>query len=167
MLANAPACALVAAGVAVFVVPDTLAALQRLAAGRRDRRRAKVIGVTGSVGKTTTKELIAAVLGNRYPLLKSEANYNNEIGLPLTLLGLTHRHRRAVLEMAMRAISRRTGLKHEMVITAAVSSMIMSIPLAASSARILRPSRPIIRPFISSLGISTVLVVDSAVWAAA
>ena len=91
------------AGVAVFVVPDTLAALQRLAAGRRDRRRARVIGVTGSVGKTTTKELIATVLSRRYPVLKSEANYNNEIGLPLTLLELAHRHRRAVLEMAMRA----------------------------------------------------------------
>ena len=91
------------AGVAVFVVPDALAALQRLASGRRDRRRAKVIGVTGSLGKTTTKELTAAVLATRYPVLRNEANYNNEIGLPLTLLGLTHRHRRAVLEMAMRA----------------------------------------------------------------
>ncbi|MCH7811920.1 MAG: UDP-N-acetylmuramoyl-tripeptide--D-alanyl-D-alanine ligase [Chloroflexi bacterium] len=90
-------------GVAVFVVPDTLAALQRLAAGRRERRRAKVIGVTGSVGKTTTKEITAAVLGTRYPVLRNEANYNNEIGLPLTLLNLSHRHRRVVLEMAMRA----------------------------------------------------------------
>lgn len=92
------------AGVAVFVVPDTLLALQRLAAGRRDRRRAKVIGITGSVGKTTTKELAATVLGARHPVLKSEANYNNEIGLPLTLLWLTHRHRRAVLEMGMYAL---------------------------------------------------------------
>ncbi len=91
-------------GVAVFVVPDTLAALQRLAAGRRNRRRARVIGVTGSVGKTTTKEIAAAVLATRYPVLKNEANYNNEIGLPLTLLGLTHRHRRAVLEMGMYAL---------------------------------------------------------------
>jgi UDP-N-acetylmuramoyl-tripeptide--D-alanyl-D-alanine ligase len=90
-------------GVAVFAVPDTLVALQRLAAGRRDRRRAKIIGVTGSVGKTTTKEIAAAVLATRYSVLKNEANYNNEIGLPLTLLELTHRHRRAVLEMGMYA----------------------------------------------------------------
>ncbi|MEX1253841.1 MAG: UDP-N-acetylmuramoyl-tripeptide--D-alanyl-D-alanine ligase [Dehalococcoidia bacterium] len=89
-------------GVGVFVVSDTLAALQRLAAGRRDRRRAKVIGVTGTVGKTTTKEITAAILATRYPVLKNEANYNTEIGLPLTLLELTQRHRRAVLEMAMR-----------------------------------------------------------------
>ncbi|MCH8026411.1 MAG: hypothetical protein IH866_06405, partial [Chloroflexi bacterium] len=73
-------------GIAAFVVGDTLAALQRLAAGRRDRRRARVIGVTGSVGKTTTKEIAASVLSTRYEVLKSEANYNNEIGLPLTLL---------------------------------------------------------------------------------
>ena len=89
--------------VAVFVVQDTLAALQRLAAGRRDRRRAKVIGVTGSVGKTTTKEITADVLATRYSTLKNEANYNNEIGLPMTLLSLTHRHERAVLEMGMYA----------------------------------------------------------------
>jgi UDP-N-acetylmuramoyl-tripeptide--D-alanyl-D-alanine ligase len=90
--------------VAAFVVADTLAALQRLAAGRRERRRARVIGVTGSVGKTTTKEIAAAVLGTRYPVLKNEANYNNEIGLPLTLLKLSHRHKRAVLEMGMYAL---------------------------------------------------------------
>jgi UDP-N-acetylmuramoyl-tripeptide--D-alanyl-D-alanine ligase len=89
-------------GVAVFRTSDTLTALQRLASGRRERRRAKVIGVTGTVGKTTTKELTAAVLSTRYPVLKNEANYNTEIGLPLTLLELTQRHRRAVLEMAMR-----------------------------------------------------------------
>ena len=93
----------IAPGVAAFVVPDGLAALQRLAAGRRDRRRAKVIGITGSVGKTTTKEITAAVLADRWRVLKNEANYNNEIGLPLTLLRLTHRHQRAVLEMGMYA----------------------------------------------------------------
>ena len=92
------------AGVAAFVVADTLQALQRLAAGRRDRRHAKVIGITGSVGKTTTRELTAEVLSTRYRVLKSEANYNNEIGLPLTLLKLTERHQRAVLEMGMYAL---------------------------------------------------------------
>ncbi len=91
-------------GVAAFVVPDALLALQRLAGGRRDRRHAKVIGITGSVGKTTTKELAAAVLSARYRVLKNEANYNNEIGLPLTLLKLTERHQRAVLEMGMYAL---------------------------------------------------------------
>jgi UDP-N-acetylmuramoyl-tripeptide--D-alanyl-D-alanine ligase len=59
------------------------------------------VGVTGSVGKTTCKELIAAVLGARWPVLKNEANLNTEIGLPLTLLRLTPEHKRAVLEMAM------------------------------------------------------------------
>ena len=87
-----------------FVVSDTLLALQRLAAGRRDRRRTKVVAITGSVGKTTTKEIVASVLGVKYRVLKSEANYNNEIGLPLTLLKLTNRHQRAVLEMGMYAL---------------------------------------------------------------
>jgi UDP-N-acetylmuramoyl-tripeptide--D-alanyl-D-alanine ligase len=92
------------AGVAAFVVPDALLALQRLAAGRRDRRHAKVVGITGSVGKTTTKEITSAVLASHYRVLKNEANYNNEIGLPLTLLKLTERHQRAVLEMGMYAL---------------------------------------------------------------
>ncbi len=93
-----------AEGVATYVVPDTLAALQRLAAARRERIRVEVIGVTGSVGKTTTKEITAAVLGARYRVLKNEANYNSEVGLPLTLLDLLPRHERAVLEMAMYAL---------------------------------------------------------------
>jgi UDP-N-acetylmuramoyl-tripeptide--D-alanyl-D-alanine ligase len=62
-----------------------------------------VIGITGSVGKTTTKEITAAVLAARYRVLKNEANYNNEIGLPLTLLRLEPHHQRAVLEMGMYA----------------------------------------------------------------
>jgi UDP-N-acetylmuramoyl-tripeptide--D-alanyl-D-alanine ligase len=80
-------------------VADTLSAMQTLAAFWRRRLEVRVIGVTGSVGKTTTKELIAAVLETRYRTLKTEGNYNNEIGLPLMLLKLTEAHERAVLEM--------------------------------------------------------------------
>ena len=88
--------------IAQYVVPSALGALQDLARERRaSRPRLKVIGITGSVGKTTTKELTAAVLETRYPLLRSEGNLNSEIGLPLVLLELTQRHRRAVLEMGM------------------------------------------------------------------
>src|SRR3990170_3804069 len=75
--------------------------LQRLAPYGRARHDVRVIGVTGSVGKTTCKELIAAVLGARYRVLKSPDNLNTEIGLPLTLLYLTEEHECAVLEMAM------------------------------------------------------------------
>jgi UDP-N-acetylmuramoyl-tripeptide--D-alanyl-D-alanine ligase len=60
-----------------------------------------VIGITGSVGKTTSKEIIATVVSQRYSTLRSEGNYNNEIGLPLTLLQLTSNHERVVLEMGM------------------------------------------------------------------
>jgi len=90
------------ADIAQYVVPSALVALQDLARLRRDSRpRLKVIGITGSVGKTTTKELTAAVLGTRYAVLKNEGNLNSEIGLPMALLELTTRHRRAVLEMGM------------------------------------------------------------------
>ncbi|MDW7990643.1 MAG: UDP-N-acetylmuramoyl-tripeptide--D-alanyl-D-alanine ligase, partial [Anaerolineae bacterium] len=82
-------------------VPDPLGALQQLAAFWRRRHSPRVIGVTGSVGKTTTKELIADVLSRRYRTLKSEKSYNNEIGLPLTLLRLTADTERVVLEMGM------------------------------------------------------------------
>ncbi len=82
-------------------VPESLAALQAAARYWRSRFSPRVIGVTGSVGKTTTKELAATVLGQRYRTLKSELSYNNEIGLPLTLLRLTDAHERVVLEMGM------------------------------------------------------------------
>ncbi len=86
---------------ACFIVPDSLAALQQAAAFWRRQHDVRVIGITGSVGKTTSKEVIAAVLSQRYHTLKSEGNYNNEIGLPLTLLRLIARHERVVLEMGM------------------------------------------------------------------
>ncbi len=87
-------------------VDDTLKALQRLAAYWRRKIGGlapglRVIGITGSVGKTTTKEVVAQVLSMRYRTLKSEGNYNNEIGVPLTLLRLRPEHERAVVEMGM------------------------------------------------------------------
>jgi UDP-N-acetylmuramoyl-tripeptide--D-alanyl-D-alanine ligase len=89
-------------GVTLYHVSDTARALQLLAAARRARHPSlAVVGVTGSVGKTTCKELTAAVLARRYRVLKSEGNLNTEVGLPLALLGLTDEHEVAVLEMAM------------------------------------------------------------------
>jgi UDP-N-acetylmuramoyl-tripeptide--D-alanyl-D-alanine ligase len=85
----------------VLKTADSLQALQQAAAFWRQRHDVRVIGITGSVGKTTTKELAAAVLARRYVTLKSEASYNNEVGLPLTLLHLTDEHERVVLEMGM------------------------------------------------------------------
>ena len=82
-------------------VPNSLHALRQMATFWRQRHRVRVVGITGSVGKTTTKELAAAVLARRYVTLKSEASFNNEIGLPLTLMHLTDEHERAVLEMGM------------------------------------------------------------------
>jgi UDP-N-acetylmuramoyl-tripeptide--D-alanyl-D-alanine ligase len=87
--------------VCFFQVDNTLAALQRLAAYWRGKYRVKVVGITGSVGKTTCKELTAAVLSSGYQVLKSEANLNTEIGLPLTLLQLRPEHEQVVLEMGM------------------------------------------------------------------
>jgi len=84
-----------------IVVEDTLTALQKIAAFWRARHTPRVIGITGSVGKTTTKELVCAVLRARFCTLKSEGNLNNEIGLPLTLLHLTDTYERVVLEMGM------------------------------------------------------------------
>lgn len=80
-------------------VPDPLTALQRAAAYWRARFPVRVVGITGSVGKTSTKELTAAVLRQRYRTLWSRASYNNEIGLPLTLLHLDTTHEAVVLEM--------------------------------------------------------------------
>lgn len=96
-----PAGALV---VPVLLVDDTLAALQRLAAYNRRQFTLPVVAVTGSNGKTTTKDLIASVLGSRYKTLKTTGNFNNHIGLPLTLLKLDGTYGAAVLEMGMRGL---------------------------------------------------------------
>jgi UDP-N-acetylmuramoyl-tripeptide--D-alanyl-D-alanine ligase len=87
------------AGVAFVRVDDPLAALQALAGWWRKRCGAQVIAVTGSIGKTSTKEALAAVLSRKFNTLKSVGNLNNEIGLPLTLLRLEPGHEKAVLEM--------------------------------------------------------------------
>ena len=83
-------------------VENTLVAYQDLGRWWRDRFQIPVIAITGSVGKTTTKELIAAVLSTQGNVLKTQANYNNEIGVPKTLLQLSANHDYAVIEMAMR-----------------------------------------------------------------
>jgi UDP-N-acetylmuramoyl-tripeptide--D-alanyl-D-alanine ligase len=87
-------------------VPDTdadcvLGSMQILANRVRRAWGGRVIGVTGSAGKTTTKECIAAVLGTKFKVLKTEGNFNNHFGLPLTLLRLEPEHEVAVLEMGM------------------------------------------------------------------
>ena len=82
-------------------VADTRLALRALASACRDRFSLPVIQITGSVGKTTTKEMVAAVLGAKYKVWKTPENYNNDIGTPLTLLGLTGEHEAAVIETGM------------------------------------------------------------------
>ncbi len=91
-------------GAAVLEVKDGLKALQDLAAYHRKKFKIPVIGVTGSVGKTTTKDMIASILSQERKTLKNEENYNNEIGVPLTLLKLTDKHEAAVIEMAMQRL---------------------------------------------------------------
>lgn len=80
-------------------VAKTLDALQTAAMAWREQSDVRVIGITGSVGKSTTKELVADVLSRRYKTVRSPGNLNNEIGLPLSLLRITEAHERAVLEM--------------------------------------------------------------------
>ncbi len=88
----------------ILQVKDTLAAYQALGRYYRQQFAGPVVAVTGSVGKTTMKELIAAALGTQGAVLKTQANFNNEIGVPKTLLGLTDDHRYAVVEMGMRGL---------------------------------------------------------------
>jgi UDP-N-acetylmuramoyl-tripeptide--D-alanyl-D-alanine ligase len=89
----------------LLLVNDVLHALQKTARlwthRWLDRPNHRIVGITGSVGKTTTKDLTAEVLATRFRTLSSEKSYNNEIGLPLSVLRLTDQHRRAVLEMSM------------------------------------------------------------------
>jgi len=82
-----------------ILVDNSLAALQALARHHRRTLGTRIIGVTGTNGKTTTKELVAAVLGEKYNVLYTQGNFNNDIGVPKTLLRLTRQHDIAVVEM--------------------------------------------------------------------
>jgi UDP-N-acetylmuramoyl-tripeptide--D-alanyl-D-alanine ligase len=85
----------------LLIVDDPLAALQTLATAVRRHWNKRVVGITGSAGKTTSKEAIAEVLGTRFAVLKSKGNLNNAFGLPLQLLKLEPMHEMAVIEMGM------------------------------------------------------------------
>ncbi len=89
----------VAATMPHIVVEDTRLALAELAGAWRQKASVSVVGMTGSNGKTTVKEMVAAILGVNDPVLFTQGNLNNEIGVPLTLLRLEERHRYAVIEM--------------------------------------------------------------------
>jgi UDP-N-acetylmuramoyl-tripeptide--D-alanyl-D-alanine ligase len=88
-------------GKRAVLVNDTRAALQDIAKWHRDKFKLKVVGVTGTNGKTTTKEMIAEVLSRKYKVLRSEKSFNNQIGVPLTLLKLTLETEVIVLELGM------------------------------------------------------------------
>jgi UDP-N-acetylmuramoyl-tripeptide--D-alanyl-D-alanine ligase len=96
-------CALLPPEITVIAVRDTLTALGDLARAWRQRFAVPVVGITGSCGKTTTKEMIATVLAPGFRVLKNRLNLNNLIGMPLTLLGLEGTHEAAVVEMGMNA----------------------------------------------------------------
>ena len=84
-----------------ILVEDSFEALKTVAAFYREQLQIPIIGVTGSVGKTSTKEMIAAGLSTRYNVLKTQGNFNNEVGLPLTILSIRKEHEAAVVEMGI------------------------------------------------------------------
>lgn len=84
-----------------ILVEDVKKAMQDIAAFYRSGLSIPIVGITGSVGKTSTKEFIAAVLGEKYHVLKTDGNYNNEIGVPLTLFRIREEHEAAVIEMGI------------------------------------------------------------------
>ena len=88
----------------VLKVDDTLTAYQQLAKNWRDKFKIPVVSITGSTGKTTTKDLTAAALSSLGAIQKTSANFNNEIGVPLTLLGINDSHKAAVVEIGMRGL---------------------------------------------------------------
>ena len=88
-------------GMAIIAVESTFASLQALANYNRHQSKAAVVAITGSSGKTTTKDLVASVLSQKYNTLKTQGNFNSEFGIPQTLLRLNENHQMAVIEMGM------------------------------------------------------------------
>lgn len=91
-------------GGAVLKVEDTLTAYQKISQSWRERFKIPIVAITGSNGKTTTKDLTAATLSSLGEIQKTSANFNNEIGVPLTLLGITEKNKAAVVEIGMRGL---------------------------------------------------------------
>ena len=108
----------------VLAVADTQAALGAIAAALRRRFPGPLVGITGSNGKTTVKQMLRAVLETRGPVLATEGNFNNEIGLPLTLLGLSPEHRHAVIEMGA---SKKGDIAHLCAIAAPTAAVLTNI----------------------------------------
>ena len=104
----------------VIVVPNVQDALETLAAAYRSRFDIPVVGITGSVGKTTAKEMISAVLEQHYSLLKTEGNLNNQIGVPMMLSRLSSGHQAAVIEMGISGFGEMRALARMVRPTAAV-----------------------------------------------
>jgi len=98
------------ADIPYILVEDSFVALKKVAAFYRTQLNIPIIGVTGSVGKTSTKEMIAAGLSTRFRVLKTEGNFNNEVGLPLTVLRIREEHQAAVLEMGISDFGEMTRL---------------------------------------------------------
>lgn len=84
-----------------ILVEDSFVALKQVATFYRENLTIPIVGITGSVGKTSTKEIISSVLSTRYNVLKTEGNFNNEVGLPLTILRIRDEHKVAVVEMGI------------------------------------------------------------------
>jgi UDP-N-acetylmuramoyl-tripeptide--D-alanyl-D-alanine ligase len=101
-----------AGAVAYILVGDSTQALERIAAWWRSRLAVQVMGITGSVGKTSTKEMVAAVLSSRFRVLRSERSLNTDVGMALTLLQLAPEHEKAVLEMGMYGLGEIAHLCH-------------------------------------------------------
>ncbi len=93
-----------------IIVDDSLTALKKIAKAYREKLDIPFVGITGSVGKTSTKEFIAGVLSEKYNVLKTEGNFNNEIGVPLTLLKIREEHEAAVIEMGISDFGEMTRL---------------------------------------------------------
>ena len=94
----------------VILVPDVQKALEQIAAAYRATLSLPVVGITGSVGKTSAKEMIAAVLASRYSILKTEGNLNNQIGVPMTVSRIEPEHEAAVVEMGISGFGEMTAL---------------------------------------------------------
>ena len=108
----------------VILVPDVQSAIEKIAAGYRQQFDIPLVGITGSVGKTTAKEMISAVLEQHFRILKTEGNLNNQIGIPMMLSRLNQSHQAAVIEMGISDFGEMTALTKMVRPTAAVFTVI-------------------------------------------